>query len=53
MDADIDRHEKLGDCTKEEAFEILDKFYEMGGNFIDTWVFMVVVFLVYEDMLTG
>ena len=30
------RSEKLGDCTKEEAFGILDKFYELGGNFIDT-----------------
>lgn len=26
----------LGKCTKETAFEILDYFYEQGGNFIDT-----------------
>ncbi|OAL38094.1 hypothetical protein AYO20_02546 [Fonsecaea nubica] len=26
----------MGECTKETAFEILDYFYEMGGNFIDT-----------------
>lgn len=26
----------LGECSKETAFEILDYFYEMGGNFIDT-----------------
>ncbi|EXJ76533.1 alcohol dehydrogenase [Cladophialophora psammophila CBS 110553] len=26
----------MGECTKETAFEILDHFYEMGGNFIDT-----------------
>lgn len=30
------RSEKLGECTKEEAFGILDKFYELGGNFLDT-----------------
>jgi len=26
----------LGDCTKERAFELLDTFYDLGGNFIDT-----------------
>lgn len=26
----------LGECSKETCFEILDYFYEMGGNFIDT-----------------
>jgi aryl-alcohol dehydrogenase-like predicted oxidoreductase len=26
----------MGDFTKEEAFELLDTFYELGGNFIDT-----------------
>ncbi|RMJ28730.1 norsolorinic acid reductase [Aspergillus sp. HF37] len=26
----------MGECTKETAFQILDKFYEAGGNFIDT-----------------
>ncbi|KEF51858.1 alcohol dehydrogenase [Exophiala aquamarina CBS 119918] len=26
----------MGECSKETAFEILDYFYEMGGNFIDT-----------------
>jgi predicted aldo/keto reductase-like oxidoreductase len=26
----------LGECTKETAFEMLDYFYENGGNFIDT-----------------
>lgn len=26
----------LGTCSKETAFEILDYFYEQGGNFIDT-----------------
>jgi aryl-alcohol dehydrogenase-like predicted oxidoreductase len=26
----------LGECTKETCFEILDFFFEMGGNFIDT-----------------
>lgn len=26
----------FGECTKEMAFELLDAFYELGGNFIDT-----------------
>jgi len=26
----------MGECSKETAFEILDHFYENGGNFIDT-----------------
>ena len=26
----------LGTCTKETSFEILDYFFESGGNFIDT-----------------
>ena len=26
----------FGECSKETAFEILDYFYEQGGNFIDT-----------------
>lgn len=26
----------LGECTKETCFEMLDYFFEMGGNFIDT-----------------
>jgi len=26
----------MGECTKETAFEMLDFFYEQGGNFIDT-----------------
>lgn len=28
----------LGECSKETAFEMLDYFYEQGGNFIDTAV---------------
>ena len=28
----------FGECSKESAFEILDFFYEQGGNFIDTFV---------------
>jgi aryl-alcohol dehydrogenase-like predicted oxidoreductase len=27
---------RMGECTKETAFEILDYFYTSGGNFIDT-----------------
>lgn len=26
----------MGECTKESAFELLDTFYDLGGNFIDT-----------------
>jgi aryl-alcohol dehydrogenase-like predicted oxidoreductase len=26
----------MGECSKETAFEILDTFYDNGGNFIDT-----------------
>lgn len=26
----------MGECSKETAFEMLDYFYEQGGNFIDT-----------------
>lgn len=28
----------MGKCEKETAFEMLDYFFEQGGNFIDTWV---------------
>jgi aryl-alcohol dehydrogenase-like predicted oxidoreductase len=28
----------LGECTKETTFELLDYFYEQGGNFVDTAV---------------
>ncbi|CZR52600.1 related to norsolorinic acid reductase [Phialocephala subalpina] len=27
---------QMGECNKETSFSILDHFYEMGGNFIDT-----------------
>jgi aryl-alcohol dehydrogenase-like predicted oxidoreductase len=30
------RKERLGECDKETSFNILDTFYENGGNFIDT-----------------
>lgn len=30
------RQHILGDCSKETTFEILDYFYDQGGNFIDT-----------------
>lgn len=26
----------MGTCDKDTAFEILDYFYDQGGNFIDT-----------------
>ena len=28
----------LGECNKDTAFQILDYFYDQGGNFIDTSV---------------
>lgn len=28
----------MGECNKDTAEEILDLFYENGGNFIDTYV---------------
>lgn len=28
----------MGECSKETAWEMLDYFYDMGGNFIDTYV---------------
>lgn len=27
---------RMGECTKETAFEILDNFWSLGGNFVDT-----------------
>ncbi|OJJ97539.1 hypothetical protein ASPACDRAFT_53723 [Aspergillus aculeatus ATCC 16872] len=27
---------RYGDCTREDAFALLDHFYEQGGNFLDT-----------------
>jgi aryl-alcohol dehydrogenase-like predicted oxidoreductase len=26
----------MGECTKENAFDLLETFYNLGGNFIDT-----------------
>ena len=26
----------MGECTKEMTFELLDTFYDLGGNFVDT-----------------
>ena len=28
--------EYMGECNKEQAFAMMDYFYEQGGNFIDT-----------------
>ena len=30
------RQDFMGECDKENSFAILDTFFEMGGNFIDT-----------------
>ncbi|KAL3419641.1 Norsolorinic acid reductase B [Phlyctema vagabunda] len=32
---EADKH-RLGECSQETAFDILDTFYKLGGNFIDT-----------------
>jgi aryl-alcohol dehydrogenase-like predicted oxidoreductase len=29
----------MGKCSKDDAFALMDAFYNMGGNFIDTYVF--------------
>lgn len=31
-----DKWAGMGDMTKEKGFELLDAYYEMGGNFVDT-----------------
>jgi len=31
-----DREEFMGECGKEQSFAVLDAFYDLGGNFIDT-----------------
>jgi aryl-alcohol dehydrogenase-like predicted oxidoreductase len=30
------RESFMGECKKEDAFTIMDTFYDLGGNFIDT-----------------
>lgn len=34
----IYRESFMGECKKDDAFAILDTFYDYGGNFIDTYV---------------
>lgn len=28
----------MGECSKEQSFALLDTFFDLGGNFLDTWV---------------
>lgn len=28
--------EFMGECSKEQSFKVLDAFYDLGGNFLDT-----------------
>ena len=28
----------MGECSKEQSFALLDAFFKLGGNFIDTYV---------------
>ncbi len=32
------REHFMGKCSKDDAFALMDAFYDMGGNFIDTYV---------------
>ena len=41
----------FGTCSKETAFEILDYFYEQGGNFIDTLLTLSVPLKDHEPCL--
>ena len=34
----ISRKGFMGECNKEQSFALLDEFYRLGGNFIDTYV---------------
>lgn len=34
----LHREHFMGKCKKDEAFALMDEFYNMGGNFIDTYV---------------
>ena len=27
----------MGECSKEQSFALLDAFFDLGGNFLDTW----------------
>jgi aryl-alcohol dehydrogenase-like predicted oxidoreductase len=40
-DSVVIRKGMLGDCDKETTFGILDYFYEQGGNFIDTYEYVL------------
>jgi hypothetical protein len=28
----------MGECDKKQSFALLDEFFKLGGNFIDTYV---------------
>jgi hypothetical protein len=34
----------MGKCKKEEAFALMDSFYDSGGNFIDTYATSVLIY---------
>ena len=40
------RKDYMGECGKEQSFAILDAFYNLGGNFLDTLV-------VFRRVLSG
>lgn len=33
----------MGECSKSQSFAILDAFYKLGGNFLDTSVGTAIV----------
>ena len=39
----------LGECNKDTAFQILDYFYDHGGNFIDTSVIQMLTLEVMSN----
>lgn len=41
----------MGECGKEQSFAILDAFYNLGGNFLDTLVARHCLDLVFAGLL--
>jgi aryl-alcohol dehydrogenase-like predicted oxidoreductase len=42
----------MGKCKKEEAFALMDSFYDLGGNFIDTYATSVLIYDTLFSCLT-
>ncbi|KAF2180049.1 hypothetical protein K469DRAFT_715665 [Zopfia rhizophila CBS 207.26] len=39
--------ENMGKCDKNMTFEMLDFFFEQGGNFIDTYVLLLLLYSLF------